>query len=171
MTKVTLKGNPVQLEGKIPSPGDKAPDFKAIKQDLSEFSLKDYAGKVKILVAVPSLDTSVCALETKAFNEKAAGMSNVTTLVISGDLPFAMGRFCTTEGINSPNLITGSQYRDFSFSKAYGTHIADGPLKGLSARAVFVLDKSDTVRYVEIVPEITTEPNYTAAIAAANAAL
>ncbi|EMM96955.1 putative thiol peroxidase [Leptospira interrogans serovar Zanoni str. LT2156] len=82
-----------------------------------------------------------------------------------------MGRFCSTEGINSPNLVTGSQYRDFSFSKAYGTHIADGPLKGLSARAVFVLDKSDTVRYVEIVPEITTEPNYTAAIAAANAAL
>ncbi|TGK22957.1 thiol peroxidase [Leptospira stimsonii] len=171
MAQVTLKGNPVPLEGKIPAPGDKAPEFKAIKQDLSEFGLKDYAGKVKILVAVPSLDTAVCALETKAFNEKAANLNGISTLIISGDLPFAMKRFCSTEGIDSPNLVTGSQYRDFSFSKAYGTHIAEGPLKGLSARAVFVVDKNDVVRYVELVPEIGSEPNYTAAIEAANAAL
>ncbi|QDK21741.1 thiol peroxidase [Leptospira weilii] len=171
MAQVTLKGNQVSLEGKIPAPGDKAPDFKAIKQDLAEFGLKDYSGKVKILVAVPSLDTSVCALETRVFNEKAAGLSGITTLIISGDLPFAMKRFCSTEGINSPNLVTGSQFRDFSFSKAYGTHIADGPLKGLSARAVFVVDKSDTVRYVELVSEIGSEPNYEAALTAAQAAL
>ncbi|PKA03200.1 thiol peroxidase [Leptospira ellisii] len=171
MAQVTLKGNPIPLEGKIPAPGDKAPEFKAVKQDLSEFGLKDYAGKVKIIVAVPSLDTSVCAIETKTFNEKAAGLSGIATLIISGDLPFAMKRFCSTEGIDSPNLVTGSQYRDFSFSKAYGTHIAEGPLKGLSARAVFVVYINDTVRYVELVPEIGSEPNYAAALTAANSAL
>ncbi|PJZ54233.1 thiol peroxidase [Leptospira adleri] len=171
MAQVTLKGSPVPLEGNIPAAGDKAPEFKAVRQDLSEFGLKDYEGKVKILVAVPSLDTSVCAIETKVFNEKAANLNGISTLIISGDLPFAMKRFCSTEGIDSPNLVTGSQYRDFSFSKAYGTHIAGGPLKGLSARAVFVVDKNDVIRYVELVPEIGSEPNYAAALAAANAAL
>lgn len=160
MASVTLKGNPVPLEGNLPKVGEKAPDFKVAKQDLGDISLKDLSGKVKILVGVPSLDTSVCAIETKKFNEKVAKESEITTLIISGDLPFAMKRFCSTEGIDSPNLITGSQYKDFSFSKNYGTHISGGPLTGLSARAVFVLDKSDIVRYVELVPEIGSEPNY-----------
>lgn len=160
MAQVTLKGNPVPLEGNLPKVGDKAPDFKLIKQDLSEIGLKDFSGKVKILVAVPSLDTAVCALETKKFNEKAAKEEGIATIIVSGDLPFAMKRFCSTEGIDSPNLITGSQFKDFSFSKNYGTHIAAGPLAGLSARAVFVLDGNDTVRYVELVPEIGQEPNY-----------
>lgn len=167
MAQVTLKGNPVPLEGSIPKPGDKAPDFKVAKQDLSDISLKDLAGKVKILVAVPSLDTPVCAIETKKFNEKVAKENGITTLIISGDLPFAMKRFCSTEGINSENLITGSQFKDFSFSKNYGTHISDGPLAGLSARAVFVVDKDDVVRYTELVPEIGSEPNYDTVLAEA----
>ncbi|MDF3820425.1 thiol peroxidase [Leptospira sp. 96542] len=167
MAQVTLKGNPVPLEGNLPKIGDKAPDFKIAKQDLGDLSLGDLTGKVKILVAVPSLDTSVCAIETKKFNEKAATEKEITTIIVSGDLPFAMKRFCSTEGINSENLITGSQFRDFSFSKNYGTHIAAGPLAGLSARAVFVLDKSDVVRYVELVPEIGNEPNYETILAEA----
>lgn len=106
-------------------------------------------------------------METKKFHERAAKLDGIVTVVVSGDLPFAMNRFCTMEGLDSPNLVTLSQFRDFSFSKAYGTHIADGGLKGLSARAVFVLDKNDTVQYVELVPEIASEPNYEAAIGAA----
>lgn len=167
MANVTLKGNPVPLEGSLAKVGDKAPDFVGIGKDLSPKSLKDFGKKVKILVGVPSLDTSVCALETKKFHERAAKMDGIITVVVSGDLPFAMNRFCTTEGIESPNLVTLSQFRDFSFSKAYGTHIADGGLKGLSARAVFVVDQNDTVRYAELVPEIASEPNYEAAISEA----
>ncbi|MDZ4726017.1 MAG: thiol peroxidase [Leptospira sp.] len=167
MSSVTLKGSPVSLEGNMPKAGEKAPDFKVTKQDLSEISLKDFSGKVKILVSVPSLDTAVCALETKKFNERAAKESDITTLIISGDLPFAMKRFCSTEGIESNNLVTGSQFKDFSFSKNYGVHISSGPLTGLAARAVFVLDKSDVVRYVELVPEIASEPNYDTILAEA----
>ncbi len=167
MASVKLKGNLISLEGNLPQAGDKAPDFKVAKQDLSEISLKDLSGKVKILVAVPSLDTPVCAIETKKFNEKAAKESAITTLIISGDLPFAMKRFCATEGIQSENLITGSQFKDFSFSKNYGVHIASGPLSGLAARAVFVVDKSDVIRYVELVPEIASEPNYETILAEA----
>lgn len=167
MAQVTLKGNPIPLAGEMPTVGSKAPDFKLIKQDLSEVTLSSFSGKVKILVAVPSLDTSVCAIETKKFNDKAAQETEIVTLVISGDLPFAMKRFCSTEGINSPNLITVSQFRDFSFSKPYGVHMSGGPLAGLAARAVFVLDKEDVVRYVELVPEIGQEPNYDTVIAEA----
>lgn len=165
--KVTLKGNPVSLEGDVPEVGSKAPDFLLAKQDLSDVSLKDFQGKVKILVAVPSLDTAVCAIETKKFYDKVGNDSRIVALVISGDLPFAMKRFCSVEGIQSDSLVTASQFRNFSFSKAYGTHIADGNLQGLSARAVFVLDKQDIVRYVEVVPEIASEPNYDAILARA----
>ncbi|TGL62250.1 thiol peroxidase [Leptospira ognonensis] len=167
MSSVTLKGSPISLEGNMPKAGDKAPDFKVTKQDLSEISLKDMSGQVKILVSVPSLDTAVCAIETKKFNEKAAKEEAITTLIISGDLPFAMKRFCTTEGIDSANLVTGSQFKDFSFSKNYGVHMSSGPLAGLAARAVFVVDKQDVVRYVELVPEIASEPNYDAILAEA----
>ncbi|GBF50864.1 thiol peroxidase [Leptospira ryugenii] len=167
MASVTLKGSPIELEGSIPKAGDKAPDFKITKQDLSELSLKDLSGKVKILVSVPSLDTAVCAIETKKFNEKAAKEADIATIIVSGDLPFAMKRFCTTEGIDSPNLITGSQFKDFSFSKSYGVHMSSGPLAGLAARAVFVVDQSDVVRYVELVPEIAKEPNYETILAEA----
>ncbi|MCZ8156599.1 MAG: thiol peroxidase [Leptospira sp.] len=160
MSSVTLKGSPISLEGKLPQEGDKAPNFSVVKQDLSEISLKDLSGKVKILVSVPSLDTAVCAIETKKFNERAAQETGITTVIVSGDLPFAMKRFCSVEGITSSNLVTGSQYKDFSFSKNYGVHMSSGPLAGLAARAVFVVDKDDVVRYVELVPEIGKEPEY-----------
>lgn len=158
MASVTLKGNPIRLEGSLPQAGQPAPDFKVIKNDLSEVGLKDFAGKVKVLVAVPSLDTPVCQKETREFNQKAAGIQDTVVVVVSGDLPFAMKRFCTTEGID--NVITGSQFRDMNFSKNYGTHIAEGGLAGLSARAVFVVDKNDKIAYTELVPEIGQEPDY-----------
>ncbi len=165
MAQVTLKGNPINLEGSMPGVGDAAPDFKVVKDDMSVVSLKDFAGKTKILVAVPSLDTPVCQKETREFNQKAASLDNTEVIVVSGDLPFAMKRFCSTEGID--RVTVGSQYRDFSFSKAYGTHLADGPLAGLSARAVFVVDKDDKVKYVELVPEIAEEPKYDQVLEAA----
>ncbi len=158
MAQVTLKGNPFQLAGEMPKVGDAAPDFKVVKDDMSEVGLKDFAGKNKVLVAVPSLDTPVCQKETREFNQKASSMKDTAVIVVSGDLPFAMKRFCSTEGLS--DVVTGSQYRDFSFSKAYGTHLAEGPLAGLSARAVFVVDKNDKVVYSELVPEIAEEPKY-----------
>jgi len=158
MSSVTLKGNTIRLEGNLPTVGQKAPDFKVVKEDLSEVSLGAFQGKVKVLLAVPSLDTGVCQKETREFNQKLGEMKDTVVIVVSGDLPFAMKRFCTTEGIK--NVVTGSQYRDMGFSRAYGTHIAEGGMKDLSARAVFVVDKNDTVQYVELVPEIATEPNY-----------
>jgi thiol peroxidase len=158
MAQVTLKGNPFQLAGNMPAVGDAAPDFKVLKEDLSEVSLKDFAGKNKVLVAVPSLDTPVCQKETREFNSRASAMKDTAVIVISGDLPFAMKRFCSTEGLE--NVVTGSQFRDFSFSRAYGTHLAEGPLAGLSARAVFVVDKNDKVVYSELVPDIGSEPEY-----------
>ncbi len=161
MASVTLRGNTVQLEGKLPQPGEKAPNFKVVKDDLSEVSLDSFQGKVKVLVAVPSLDTPVCQKETREFNQKLGAMKDTVVVVVSGDLPFAMKRFCTTEGI--ANVVTGSQFRDQQFARAYGTLIAEGGLKGLSARAVFVVDKDNTVQYSELVPDIGSEPNYDAA--------
>lgn len=158
MATVTLKGNPIRLEGNMPEVGSPAPDFKVVRDDMSEASLKDFSGKVKVLVAVPSLDTPVCATETKKFNEKLSGDSDVATIIVSGDLPFAMKRFCVSEKVEG--VVVGSQFRDMGFSRAYGTHIAEGGLQGLSARAVFVVDKDDKVSYVELVPEIAQEPDY-----------
>ncbi len=159
MASVTHKGNTIQLEGSFPSVGDAAPDFKVIKQDLSEASLKDFSGKVKVLMAVPSLDTPTCAKETREFNVKLGDLKeSVVGLVISSDLPFAQKRFCAAEGIE--NVITGSQFRDFNFGKAYGTQIPAGPLGGLSARAVFVVDTNDKITYTELVPEVGDEPQY-----------
>ncbi|MBR29790.1 MAG: lipid hydroperoxide peroxidase [Spirochaetaceae bacterium] len=158
MATVTLKGNPIRLEGNLPEVGAQAPDFKVVRDDMSEASLKDFSGKVKVLVAVPSLDTPVCATETKKFNEKLAGDSDVATIIVSGDLPFAMKRFCISEHVDG--VVVGSQFRDMAFSRSYGTHIAEGGLQGLSARAVFVVDKNDKVAYTELVPEIGQEPDY-----------
>ncbi|MCB1166322.1 MAG: thiol peroxidase [Leptospiraceae bacterium] len=168
MATVTLRGNPIKLEGNLPEVGAQAPDFKVVRDDMSEASLKDFSGKVKVLVAVPSLDTPVCATETKKFNEKLSGQSDVATVIVSGDLPFAMKRFCISENVDG--VVVGSQYRDMSFSRAYGTHIAEGGLQGLSARAVFVVDKNDKVVYTELVPEIGQEPDYDKALDAVNKA-
>ena len=164
MATVTLKGNPIDVAGSFPQKGQKAPAFKLVAKDLTDVSLAAYAGKRKVLNIVPSLDTAVCATSTRKFNEKAGSLKNAVVLVISADLPFAAGRFCSTEGLN--NVVTLSTLRGREFMKAYGVEITSGPLAGVTARGVVVLDENDTVLHAELVPEITQEPNYDAALAA-----
>lgn len=164
MATVTLKGNPVTVAGNFPKKGYAAPDFSLTGKDLADVSLKTYAGKRKVLNIVPSLDTPTCAQSTRVFNQKASGMNNTVVLVISADLPFAMSRFCSIEGLT--NVVTLSTLRGRDFLAKYGVDIADGPLKGLAARAVVVLDENDKVLHAELVPEIANEPNYDAALAA-----
>ncbi len=159
---VTLGGNPINVAGNFPEVGDTAPDFKLVSGDLSEVSLSDFAGKKKLLNIVPSLDTGVCAMSTKKFND--AAINGVVTLVISADLPFAQGRFCGAEG--TKNVVTLSTMRGAEFKRNYGVDITDGPLAGVTARAVVVLDENNKVLYSELVPEIKNEPNYEAALAA-----
>jgi thiol peroxidase len=164
MASVTLRGNPFNLKGAMPKVGDRAPDFTLVKSDMSAVSLKDLAGKKKVLVTVPSLDTPVCQTETRKFNEKAAALGNTAVLIVSADLPFAMKRFCETEGIKS--VMAASDLRDRGFGERYGVAIAEGPLQGVMARAVIVLGADDKVLYTELVPEIAQEPNYDQALAA-----
>ncbi|AXH14245.1 thiol peroxidase Prx-SUH [Malaciobacter mytili] len=163
-----LKGNVVNLEGNEVNVSDLAPVVKIVGQDLSEIEVGGEKGCAQILVVVPSLDTPVCAAETRKFNEEAAKLENAQITVVSMDLPFAMGRFCTTEGIE--NLKVGSDFRNKELSKAYGVLIADGPLAGISCRAIFVINASGVVTYKEICNEITEEPNYDAALQAAKEA-
>ncbi len=164
MATVTLKGNPVNVGGNFLKAGDSAPDFKLTAGDLSDVSLASYAGKRKVLNIVPSLDTPTCAKSTRVFNEKASGMDNTVVLVIAADLPFAMSRFCGAEGLK--NVVTLSTFRGKDFHTKYGVDIADGPLRGLTARGVVVLDENNKVKHAELVPEIAQEPNYDAALAA-----
>jgi thiol peroxidase len=164
MATVTFKGNPVEVSGSFPRKGQKAPAFELVGTDLKDVSLADYAGKRKVLNIVPSLDTSVCATSTRKFNEKAGGLSNTAVLVISADLPFAGKRFCAAEGLS--NVVTLSTMRGRDFMKAYGVDMTTGPLAGLCARGVVVLDENDSVLHSELVPEIAQEPNYEAALAA-----
>jgi len=164
MASVTLKGNPVNLKGTMPKVGSKAPDFKLTKSDLSSVDLAGLGAKKKVVVTVPSLDTAVCQMETRKFNEKASGLGNVEVLIVSSDLPFAQKRFCETEGLKS--VTAASDMRDRSFAERWGVAIADGPLQGVMARAVFVLDEGNTIKYSELVPEIAQEPNYDGALAA-----
>jgi thioredoxin-dependent peroxiredoxin len=164
MATVTLKGNPVTVGGALPAKGATAPDFSLTAKDLKDVTLADYAGKRKVLNIVPSLDTPTCAKSTRVFNEKAGAMRNAVVLVISADLPFAMSRFCSAEGLD--NVSTLSTFRSRAFHGKYGVDIADGPLKGLTARAVIVLDENDKVIHSELVPDIANEPNYDAALAA-----
>lgn len=165
MATVTLKGNPVHTTGELPAVGAKAPDFRLTGADLADVSLATYAGKTKILNIVPSLDTSTCAISTRKFSEMVGGLTNTVVLVVSADLPFAMKRFCSTEGLD--NVVPLSMMRGRNFAKEYGTLIQDGPLEGISARAVVVIDGGGKVVYTQLVPEITEEPNYDAALAAA----
>lgn len=158
---VTLAGNPIDIAGTFPKVGDTAPDFKLVNKDLADISLADFAGKKKILNIVPSLDTPVCATSTKKFN--AAASDKVAVLVISADLPFAQNRFC---GAEAPNVTTLSTMRGAEFMKNYGVAIVSGPLAGITARAVIVLDENNKVLHAELVPEIKQEPNYDAALAA-----
>ena len=164
MATVTLKGNPVTVSGNLPKKGDAAPEFTLTAKDLADVSLKAYAGKRKVLNIVPSLDTPTCQQSTRVFNEKASAMKNAIVLVISADLPFAMSRFCGAEGLD--NVVTLSTFRSKGFGAEYGVDIADGPLKGLTARAVVVVDENNQVLHSELVPEIANEPDYAAALAA-----
>lgn len=164
MASVTLGGNPITVAGDFPRKGDTAPEFTLTNKDLKDSSLKDFAGKRKVLNIVPSLDTPVCAKSTRIFSEKAGSMANTAVLVISADLPFAMNRFCGAEGLT--NVVTLSTARGRDFHAKYGVDITDGPLKGLTARGVVVLDENNKVLHAELVPEIKQEPNYDAALAA-----
>lgn len=164
MATITLKGNPIHTSGNLPVIGSRAPDFTLLRQDLSTAQLGDYAGKRKVLNIFPSIDTPVCAQSTRTFHQHASDLPNTVVLNISADLPFAHNRFCTTEGIKQCETL--STFRS-TFATDWGIAIADGALTGLCARAVVVLDTDNTVRYVELVPEIAQEPNYDAALAAA----
>ena len=164
MSETKFLGNAVKLNGTFITPSVKAPDFTLVKGDLSNSSLKDYAGKFIVLNIFPSLDTSVCATSVRKFNQLAAGKDNTVVLAISKDLPFAQGRFCTAEGIE--NVIPLSDFRDNKFSEEYGVLMLDGPLAGLLARSVVVINPAGEVIYSELVPEITTEPDYDSALAA-----
>ena len=164
MATVHLKGNPVHTNGELPAVGAPAPSFTLLGGNLADVSLADYAGRRKILNIVPSLDTAVCAASARRFNEAAGSLDNTVVLVISADLPFAQGRFCSTEGLS--NVVPLSMIRGKSFAKDYGVLLVDGPLAGLCARAVIVLDEHDRVTYTQLVDEITTEPDYDAALAA-----
>lgn len=163
MAQVTLRGNPVQVEGELPHTGSKAPDFTLTAGDLSEVTLATFAGKRKVLNIFPSVDTPTCATSVRTFNAQANNVSNTVVLCISSDLPFAQKRFCGTEGLD--NVQNLSDFRNADFAVDYGVSIADGPLRALTARAVVVLDENDNVLHSELVPEIGQEPNYEAALA------
>ncbi len=163
MAQVTLKGNPVQVNGQLPQAGTAAPAFSLVGDGLADKSLKDFAGKRKVLNIFPSVDTPTCATSVRTFNEQANKLGNTVILCVSADLPFAQARFCGAEGLaNVQNLST---LRGREFLENYGVAIADGPLAGLAARAVVVLDENDKVLYSELVKEIAEEPNYEAALA------
>ena len=162
MTKIAFKGNPINTSGSLPQVGDKAPDFTLVNTDLEEVKLSDFKGKTVVLNIFPSLDTGVCAASVRKFNEKAGSKYNTVILGISSDLPFAAGRFCSMEGIK--NTIALSVFRDDSFAKDYGVLLVDGPMKGLTARAVIIVNPEGKVIYNQLVPEITEEPDYNSAI-------
>ena len=164
MAKVTLEGNAFETVGNLPAVGNKAPDFKLVKQDLSETTVADYKGKRVVLNIFPSLDTGTCAASVRAFNKEAAALENTVVLCVSADLPFAAGRFCVAEGIE--NVVTASNFRDSDFGKDYGVDFATGPLVGLLARSVVVIGEDGKVLYTELVKETVDEPNYANAIAA-----
>jgi len=161
---VTLAGNPVEVGGDLPRKGQRAPAFALVGKDLSDVALAAFAGKRKILNIFPSIDTPTCAMSVRKFNQRANEAANAVVLCISADLPFAQSRFCGAEGLD--NVQTLSTLRGRDFLEAYGVALQSGPLAGLAARAVVVLDADDTVLYSELVPEIKNEPDYAAALAA-----
>jgi len=162
MANVTFKGNPLTLEGTLVKAGDKAPDFVLADNGLAPKKLADYAGKVKVITTFPSIDTPVCDMQVREFNKRAAGLSkDVAVLGVSVDLPFAQARFCAAAGITG--VATLSDYKERAFSKAYGLFIKE---LALTARSVIIVDKADKVVYVELVKEVTDQPNYNAALEA-----
>ncbi len=163
MAQVTLRGNPVQVEGELPQVGTQAADFTLTAGDLSDATLATFAGKRKVLNIFPSVDTPTCATSVRKFNAQANDVANTVVLCISSDLPFAQARFCGSEGLE--NVKSLSDFRSAAFSEDYGVNIVDGPLRSLTARAVVVLDENNNVLHSELVSEIGQEPNYEAALA------
>jgi len=163
MARFTLKGNPFNTVGELPSLGSAAPDFRLVKTDLGDLTLGALKGQRVVLNIFPSLDTDVCAASVRRFNAEAAGLKNTVVVCASMDLPFAHKRFCTTEGLE--RVVSASDFREGSFGRAYGVRIADGPLAGLLARSVVVLDEKGTVIHSQLVSETVTEPDYAAALA------
>ena len=163
----TLGGSPVHLYGDFPQVGQTAPAFSLVSKDLKDLTLNDFAGKRKVLNIVPSLDTPTCQASARHFNQVASTLTNTVVINISADLPFAMARFCASEGLD--NVVNLSAMRGREFMRNYGVKIADGVLAGLMARAVVVLDDNNVVRYTELVSDIKNEPNYDAALAALQA--
>jgi thiol peroxidase len=164
MAEITMGGNPMKTNGELPAVGSKAPDFTVTKDDMADVSLSDYAGKRVILSLFPSLDTPTCAQSVRSFNERASSLGDTVVLNVSADLPFAMKRFCGAEGIE--NVEVGSTFRNPETLSNYGVAFAAGPLVGLSARAVVVIEEDGTVLHSQLVPELANEPDYDAAIAA-----
>lgn len=162
MAQVTLKGNPVSINGELPAAGSNAPAFTLVGAGLADVSLAGLAGKRKVLNIFPSVDTPTCATSVRKFNAQANELANTVVLCISADLPFAQARFCGAEGLE--NVQSLSTFRNADFASQYGVAIADGPLAGLTARAVVVLDENDKVLHTELVGEIAEEPNYEAAL-------
>lgn len=163
MTDITLDGTPVHTQGSLPAVGTKAPEFTLVGNDLSPITLADFAGSRLILNIFPSVDTGICATSVRTFNERAAGLENTKVLCISRDLPFAQARFCGAEGIE--NVTVASDFRT-TFGETYGVTMINGPLEGLLARAVVVLDEKGNVIHSQLVPEIKQEPDYEGAISA-----
>ncbi len=164
MAEITLRGAPCKVAGNLPAVGDSAPDFTLVAGKLQDRHLADFAGKRKILNIFPSMDTGTCAMSVRKFNGYAEEHADVVMLQISADLPFAQARFCGNEGLE--NVVSLSMLRDKQFAQDYGVLIADGPMAGLCARAVVVLDENDTVLHSELVAEIADEPDYAAALSA-----
>ncbi len=163
MANITLHGNDIITNGNLPAVGEPAPAFSLVNSELVDVGLENYSGKKKLLNIVPSLDTPTCALSTKNFNDSAASRKDTVFLMISGDLPFAMSRFCSEAG--TKNVIPLSMMRSRKFAKDYGVLIENGPLAGITARAIVVIDEDDKVIHTELVSEIEDEPNYNAALA------
>ncbi|HEX4896678.1 MAG TPA: thiol peroxidase [Solimonas sp.] len=164
MATVTLRGNPVQTNGDLPALGSEAPGFRLVTADLKDVALHDFEGKRKVLNIFPSVDTATCAMSVRQFNQRAAALKNAVVLCISADLPFAQKRFCGAEGLS--NVVMLSLMRGRHFAQDYGLLLENGPLAGLTARAVIVLDEQDRVVHAELVPEIANEPDYEAALRA-----
>lgn len=164
MATITLQGNEINTNGDLPAIGEKAPDFVLVDKDLKNINLDEFAGKKKLISIVPSLDTPVCASSTKKFAELVSERNDVVVLIVAADLPFAMSRFCTSESVE--NVVTLSMMRDKSFAEDYGVLIEDGPLAGITARAVVVLDAENDVVHTQLVGEIAMEPDYDEAIKA-----
>lgn len=164
METIYLKGNPCHTYGNIPVAGEKAPCFTLVDKDMKEVQCMDYRDKRVVLNVFPSVDTDVCAASVRRFNKEAAGMKNTVVICVSMDLPFALSRFCAANGIE--NVVVASAFRSPMFGQKYGLQLVDGPLAGLLARAVIVMDEEDKVLYSQLVNEITMEPDYEAALSA-----